>query len=134
MVDVEYETTEGTVGEPYFKFDREGIWYAVRFVREIGDHAEFKLGKGKNAVPAKVWLVEHMGKDYQLSITSTRLADALAKAIEKTPGAKSYADLHPKLEVKADGRDTERNYQTRWPKNRSTTLDVRAGTTEEIPQ
>lgn len=110
--DTEYEQVEAEVGEPYWKWDRTDTWYGIEFVREIGEHPEFLLGKGKKAKPAKVWLITHMGKDYQLSLGSVRLVDALDQA-----KAKLGTLIGKPIDVMAKGDEKERTYAVRWKKS-----------------
>jgi len=92
--------------EQYLKLE-DGLTYVLRFDERLEDHEEFKLGKGKKAVPAPVYRVtDAKGKSYRLSITSSQLAASLANA-EKALGRLVGATL----KIKPEGDGTERAYR-----------------------
>lgn len=94
--------------DQYLKFDT-GITYTLTFLERLPDHEEFKLGKGKKAVPAPVYLVKNAaGKNLRVSITSAQLAASLANA-EKALGRL----LGLTLKITPEGDGTDRAYRVR---------------------
>jgi len=93
---------------PYLTIESGAPPTRLTMVREDGLHEKFKCGKD----PAKVWVVDHAGKLYRWSITSTQLRDSLKKA-ESHFGTLVGVTLL----VSATGEEKEREYRLQAPKD-----------------
>lgn len=110
--DVEYEEYEAPKQPDFFSFPVSDTWYTITFLKELDPSDQFEVGKKGKKQPAPVWLIREGGKEFRLTLTSSRLTDCLGKAIAKFGKLDGLT-----VDIMPVGKDKERTYRIRWAKN-----------------